>query len=120
MCIRDRYYAANKAVDGNGRINPNTNPEINNLTSTDNNAGSDRWLVSRNYLCFKNLNISYTLPKRWTAKVNLSTVRFLFSAENIHLWSARKGMNPMMGIGGGQSNYLVPARVFTFGINATI
>ena len=48
---------ANKAVDGNGRINPNTNPEINNLTSTDNNAGSDRWLVSRNYLCFKNLNI---------------------------------------------------------------
>ena len=114
------YYAANKAVDGNGRINPNTNPEINNLTSTDNNAGSDRWLVSRNYLCFKNLNISYTLPKRWTAKVNLSTVRFLFSAENIHLWSARKGMNPMMGIGGGQSNYLVPARVFTFGINATI
>ena len=112
------YYAANKAVDGNGRINPNTNPEINNLTSTDNNAGSDRWLVSRNYLCFKNLNISYTLPKRWTAKVNLSTVRFLFSAENIHLWSARKGMNPMMGIGGGQSNYLVPARVFTFGINA--
>ena len=114
------YYAANKAVDGNGRINPNTNPEINNLTSTDNNAGSDRWLVSRNYLCFKNLNISYTLPKRWTAKVNLSTVRFLFSAENIYLWSARKGMNPMMGIGGGQSNYLVPARVFTFGINATI
>lgn len=107
-------------MDGNGRINPNTNPEINNLTSTDNNAGSDRWLVSRNYLCFKNLNISYTLPKRWTAKVNLSTVRFLFSAENIHLWSARKGMNPMMGIGGGQSNYLVPARVFTFGINATI
>lgn len=114
------YYAANSAVDGKGRINPNTNPEINNLTGTDNNAGSDRWLVSRNYLCFKNINVSYTLPKRWSKRVNLSDVRFLFSAENLHLWSARKGMNPMMGIGGGQSNYLVPARVFTFGINVNI
>lgn len=114
------YYAANSAVDGAGRVNPNINPEINNLTSTDNNASSDRWLVSRNYLCFKNLNVSYTLPKRWTEKVNLSMVRILFSAENLCLWSARKGMNPMMGIGGGQSNYLVPARVFTFGINVNI
>lgn len=114
------YYAANSSVDGAGRINSNINPEINNLTGTDNNAGSDRWLVSRNYLCFKNLNISYTLPKRWTKKLDLSSVSFLFSAENLHLWSARKGMNPMMGIGGGQSNYLVPARVFTFGINVNI
>ncbi len=49
-------------------VSINTNPEINNLTSTDNNAGSDRWLVSRNYLCFKNLNISYTLPKKMDSK----------------------------------------------------
>lgn len=45
---------------------------------------------------------------------------FLILGREHTLWSARKGMNPMMGIGGGQSNYLVPARVFTFGINATI
>lgn len=114
------YNAANSAVDGAGRINPNINPEINNLNNTDNNAGSDRWLTSRNYLYFKNINVSYDLPKRLVRKVNLSSVRLLFSAENIHLWSSRKGMNPMMGIGGGQSNYLTPARVFTFGINVNI
>lgn len=114
------YYAANAAVDGPNRINPNINNEINYLNNTQNTAGSDRWLISRSYLQFKNINVSYTLPRTLVRKVDLQTVRLTFSAENIHLWSARKGMNPMMSIGGGQSNYLVPSRVFTFGLNVTI
>ncbi|MDE7092538.1 MAG: hypothetical protein K2O43_03835, partial [Muribaculaceae bacterium] len=61
-----------------------------------------------------------TIPRNLTKKIDLQAVRLSFSAENVHMWSARKGMNPMMSIGGGQSNYLVPSRVFTFGLNVTI
>lgn len=102
------------------RINPNINPEINYNTNTDNNATSDRWLISRDYMCFKNLNLTYSLPKKLTQSWGLSRVQLSFSAENLHIWGSRKGMNPMMSISGGQSNYLVPARVFTFGLNVNI
>ena len=106
--------------DSADRINPNINPQINNQLNTDNNATSDRWLTSRDYLCFKNLNLTYTLPIRLTKQWGLNRVQVSFSAENLHIWGARQGMNPMMSISGGQSNYLVPARVYTFGLNVNI
>ncbi len=106
--------------DSPNRINPNINPEINYLNNTDNNAGCDRWLTSRDYLCFKNVNLTYTLPTSITKNWGISRVQLSFSAENLHIWGSRKGMNPMMGISGGQSNYLVPARVYTFGLNVNI
>ena len=106
--------------DSADRINPNINPQINNQLNTDNNATSDRWLTSRDYLCFKNLNLTYTLPVRLTKQWGLNRVQVSFSAENLHIWGARQGMNPMMSISGGQSNYLVPARVYTFGLNVNI
>ncbi|MDE5675978.1 MAG: SusC/RagA family TonB-linked outer membrane protein [Muribaculaceae bacterium] len=107
-------------ADSPDRINRNINPQINYLLSTDNNAASDRWLISRDYLCFKNLNLSYTIPTKLTSQWGLSKVQISFSAENLHIWGSRTGMNPMMSISGGQSNYLVPARVYTFGLNVNI
>ena len=102
------------------RINRNINPEVNYMTSSDNNGAGDRWLVSRDYLCFKNLNLTYSLPSKLTKQWGISRVQLGFSAENIHIWGSRKGMNPMMSISGGQSNYLVPARVYTFQLNVNI
>ncbi len=102
------------------RINRNINPEVNYLTSSDNNTTGDRWLTSRDYLCFKNINLTYTIPTKITKKWSISRVQLSFSAENLHIWGSRKGMNPMMSISGGQSNYLVPARVYTFGLNINL
>ena len=114
------YKAGNAAIDSPTRINPNINNEINFENNTQNTGAADRWLISRSYLQFKNINVSYTIPRNIVNKLDLQAVRLSFSAENVHMWSARKGMNPMMSIGGGQSNYLVPSRVFTFGLNVTI
>ncbi len=102
------------------RINRDINPEINYLNNTNNNGGSDRWLTSRDYLCFKNINVTYSIPRRIIRNWGLSGMQVSFSAENLHTWGSRKGMNPMMSISGGQSNYLVPARVYTFGLNVNI
>lgn len=102
------------------RLDPNGIPEYNYLRNSDNNASSDRWLISRNYFCFKNLNLTYTLPKTWVRTLDLSNVQVSVATENLGIWGARKGMNPMMGIAGGQSNYMVPARVVTFGLNVNI
>ncbi len=111
---------AGMTEDSPNRINTEINPQVNYLTNTDNNATSDRWLTSRDYLCFKNLNLTYTIPTNLTKQWGLSRVQLSFSAENLHIWGSRKGMNPMMSISGGQSNYLVPARVYTFSLNVNI
>lgn len=120
--ILNSWYGTPEGMteDSPNRINPNIGHEINYNNNTQNHAGSDRWLTSRDYLCLKNINVTYALPKSVTRFLHLNALQASFSAENIHTWGARKGMNPMMGLSGSQSNYLVPARVFTFGLNVNI
>lgn len=81
------------------------------------NASSSRFLTSANYLVFKNLNLSYQLPRNLVQKVDLSAVTLNASCENVFTKTARKGMNPQQSYAGTQSNYLVTPRVFTFGVN---
>ncbi len=95
-------------------------PGTSSPTSSYQSAGSDRWLISRNYLCFKNLNVSYDIPKTLLNKIRVNGASISFSAENLFLTSKRKGMNPMMGISATQSNYLVPARVYSFGLSLNL
>jgi len=96
------------------RIDPNGIPEINYYTSTDNNAGtSSRWLVSSNYLVLRNLGLSYSLPQNWAKALQMSGIVISATCENLFTLTARQGMNPQQSFGGTQSNYLVPARVFS-------
>ncbi len=101
------------------RINPDINPLIDFNQQYD-NAGSDRWLISRNYLCFKNLNVSYSLPKNIVRKMTLSNVKIFFQGENLFISTKRKGLSPQLGNNGAQGNYLVPARVYTFGLSVDL
>ena len=100
------------------RIDPNGLPEVNYGTSSDNNAGTcDRWLVKSDYLVFKNVALSYQLPKNWAKAMQMQGVTISATCENVFSLTARQGMNPQQGIGGGQSNYLVPARVFSAAVS---
>ena len=53
------------------RIDPNGIPRIDYYKSSDLNATSDRWLVSSSYLVFKNLSLSYELPKKWMKNLGI-------------------------------------------------
>ncbi|MDE5875191.1 MAG: SusC/RagA family TonB-linked outer membrane protein, partial [Muribaculaceae bacterium] len=53
-------YIANASDIDNSLI-----PQVNAQNTANNNAGSSRWLTSKNYLALKNLNISYDLPSAW-------------------------------------------------------
>ncbi|MDE6299187.1 MAG: SusC/RagA family TonB-linked outer membrane protein, partial [Muribaculaceae bacterium] len=58
------------------------------------NSTSTRWLTSSNYLSLNNVTLGYTLPKSVTDKIRLQMVRVYASAENVFLWSTRKGLDP--------------------------
>lgn len=48
---------------------------------------NDYYLTNLGYLRVKNLTLGYTLPKKWTEKVNIERLRVYFSGENMFTWS---------------------------------
>ena len=105
-------YAVNASeVDINGI------PQLNTDKTANNNFSSSRWLTSADYLVFKNLNVSYDLPKKWVDAMKLQNINLGVSIDNLFTLAKRKGMNPQYGWNGGQGYYYVPARVFSFMLN---
>ena len=110
---------AEDAIDPNGiPVFDNTaTTVIKGSTAADLNATSSRWLTSSNYLIFKNLNLSYQLPKSFVRKIDLEAVGLTVACENLVTWTKRKGMNPQQSFAGSQSNGLVTPRIFSVGLN---
>jgi TonB-linked SusC/RagA family outer membrane protein len=103
-------------ADSPNRIDRSATPILDPTYSTDNNAVSNRWLINGSYLMFKNINLSYSLPKKWIQSLDLSTVRLNITAENLHLFSARKGLNSQMSFSGEISSQAAAPRVISMGI----
>jgi TonB-linked SusC/RagA family outer membrane protein len=98
------------------RIDRDATPILDPTYSTDVNAGSTRWLINGSYLMFKNINLSWSLPKQWIQGLELTNVRLNLTAENIHLFSARKGLNSQMSFDGQISDQATAPRVISMGI----
>ncbi|MCZ4223194.1 SusC/RagA family TonB-linked outer membrane protein [Pedobacter rhodius] len=87
--------------------------------STNISAASTRWLIDASYLAIRNVNLSYSLPKAWLRKVDLSNARLFVTGENLHLFSRRKGLNPSESFDGTNSNLYPQARILSVGLNAS-
>ena len=61
------------------------------------NASSDRWLISSDYLSINNITFGYTVPKKWARELGFNSIRIYGAADNVALFSARKGMDPRKG-----------------------
>ena len=92
-------------------------PEINPTTSTYDNAVSSRFLVSGDYLTFKNLTVGYSLPAATLERMHIQGLSFSFTAENLFTVSARKGMDPQQTVNGINRYRLASARTFTLGMD---
>ena len=81
---------------------------------------SDRFLTDASYLSLNNINIGYTLPRMLTKKVGIENVRFYAAADNIWVWSQRKGLDPRQSITGSSTNsYYAPIRTISGGVTLT-
>ena len=96
----------------------NTNTDVPRLSTVDQytRSLSTRFLTSSNYLSLNNITFGYTLPEKVTAKAYLSNVRFYFSAENVALWSKRKGLDPRQGFTATSNDTYSPIRCFSGGV----
>lgn len=106
--------------DSPNRIWKDGVPQINSYTSDDNNAVSSRWLVSSNFICLKNVYMSYDLPKQWVSKLSLDGVQVNLSCENLFIGTKRKGLDPQQSINGYHTSLATMPRVFTVGLNVKL
>ena len=74
-------------------------PRMNKSEVAKQNGLSDRFFISKNYLSIDNLTLGYTLPKAWADRIYLSSLRVYAVADNVWLFSARKGYDPRFGGG---------------------
>lgn len=87
------------------RIDPNGTPRVDYYKSSELNDTSDRWLTSASYLVFKNLSISYNLPKSWLKSMKLEGLSLTGGIENLFTVTARKGLNPQYSFNGGSTTH---------------
>lgn len=79
----------------------------------------DRWLVSSNYLSLTNITLGYTFKKDWVEKLGLTELRIYGAAENVALWTKRKGLDPRQGFVNSRNATYSPARVISGGIRVS-
>lgn len=101
----------------NHAINAAGIPVFDYNLNSNNNATSSRWLKSASYLVLKNITLSYSFPKTWMKKIDLTALTLNVTCENLVTFTSFKGMNPQQTFDGTQYNYLTTPRVFSVGLN---
>lgn len=66
--------------------------------------GNSRYYESGDYLCLREITISYTLPKSMIEKIRLTNIRVYLTGSNLYYFTKYSGLNPeVQGIDGGSS-----------------
>lgn len=77
---------------------------------------SDRFLMSASFLKIQNINLSYSLPERWLKAANFNSASIFVAADNVYLFSARKGVDVQSSFFGVSSLSYYPYRTVMFGV----
>ena len=106
----------------------NTGGTLPRLTRLDNNKNSrisDAWVENGNFLKISNIQIGYTVPRKWLEPLSLTSVRAYFSIQNLCTISPyTKYGDPEVGQGsviytGLDTGRYANPRTFMFGLNVT-
>lgn len=98
--------------------------------SADQTYTTDYYLQKDNYIRFKSLQLAYTIPKNFTQKIKIASIRVFVTGENLLTINPKHFFgDPEVGIGSAEGGLLIPGqttlfsypntRQFTFGVNVT-
>ena len=99
----------------------NKNTDIPRLNAQDQygNSQSNRWITSSDYLSVNNIALGYTLPKTLTERLTISRIRVYVAADNVALFSARKGLDPRQSFTSATTSLYTPIRTISGGVSVT-
>lgn len=84
---------------------------------------SDWSLFNASYFAIRNITLGFRLPQHIAVRNGIDAARIFFSVDNLHLFAAKKGLDPRQSFDGGTtlSAFGFPqTRTITFGINLTL
>lgn len=90
------------------RIDPNGSARI---TRT-----SDE-LIDASYFAIRNITLGYTLPSRLARSLKLQSLRLAVTADNLHVFTALKGMDPQYNFTGGTGFSYTPVKTLSLGLD---
>ena len=129
--VYDSTYASLMGLDGGRAMHEdlfkawspaNTGSDIPRLQYNDTymNGASDRFLISARYVSLQNVTVGYTFPRKWTEKLRIQKLRLYGVADNVWVWSARRGLDPRMALAGSINNtYYSAIRTISGGVSVT-
>lgn len=100
--------------------NPTRYPAYPRVEDLSNSEGpniqlSDFWLLDASYIRLKNIQLGYSLPKKWMQTAKLGGLRLYVQAENPVSWNKyKKGWDPEQNTDG---TYYPILATYTFGVN---
>ena len=74
-------------------------------------------LIKSDYFSIQNISAGYTLDKKITKNLGISSLRLYGLVDNVHLWSRRQGYDPRLSLTGGSDNKYSILRTISFGMN---
>lgn len=83
------------------------------------NSTSTRFLTSSDYLSINNITVGYSLPKTLVKQVSIEKLRIYVAADNVALFSARRGLDPRQSFVSATTARYTPIRTISGGINLT-
>ena len=97
----------------------NRNTDVPRLNANDKyaNSTSTRFLTSSDYLAINNITLGYTLPKNLVNKMGISKMRVFFTADNVALLTARKGLDPRQSFTSATTALYTPIRTISGGVS---
>ncbi len=97
----------------------NTNTDVPRLNANDKYASSTstRWLTSSDYLSLNNITLGYTLPNELVKRLKIDKLRVYVAADNVALWSSRKGLDPRQSYTASTTARYTQIRTISGGIN---
>ncbi len=90
---------------------------------SNNFRSSSVFCTKGDYLCLREISVSYQLPGKWVNKVGLSDVAVSLAGNNLYYLTAVEGVSPEVGTSttyGSSYNNYPPVRRFTLGIKVTL
>ncbi len=96
--------------------NTDTDVPMVDYSGKDINSTSSRFITSATYLNINNITLGYTLPKSLTNDWHVSTVRIFAVADNVALFSQRKGLDPRQSFNGTTDFIYSPIRTISAGL----
>jgi len=99
----------------------NTNTDVPRLNANDKYASSTstRWITSSDYLSLNNITVGYTLPNELVKRLNIDKLRVYVAADNVALWSSRKGLDPRQSYTSSTTARYTSVRTISGGVNLT-